>query len=72
LTGSELNITSYITGTPPKKSIVSQTRYLSLTGSEIAIIQNLVSGTEKSSIFRSKTLTPKNKNLNFQNFLSPL
>jgi len=33
-----------------------------LTGSYIKITQNPVSSTEKLSIFRSKTLTVKNKN----------
>jgi hypothetical protein len=49
---------------PSKQSIVSQTRYLSLTGSEIAIIQNLLSGTEKSSIFDKKHQKPT-KSTNF-------
>jgi hypothetical protein len=43
---------------------------MSLTGSEISIIQHQVSSIDKTSNFRSKTRTPKNKNLNFQNFLS--
>jgi len=57
---------------PTSKLTIPNPRYMSLAGSEIAIIRNPVLSTEKSRNFQSKTLTLKNKNKIFQKFLSPL